>query len=60
MFKWFWTIFSLGAPVFTLPSPKRKKVQRASDFLAVNSLGLIPSVLKMVLLRLFFKYGVAV
>ena len=30
------------------PQFKRKKVQRASEFLAVNSLGIIPSVLKIV------------
>ena len=34
----------------TLPSPKRKKVQRSSEFLAVNSLRLIPSVLKIAFL----------
>ena len=35
-----------GHPLY----PKRKKVQRTSEFLAVNSLGLIPRVLKIVFL----------
>ena len=39
---------------------KYAKVQRASEVLAVNSLGLIPSVLKILFFnRLFFKYRVA-
>ena len=37
------------ATLYTLPSPKQKKVQCTSEFLAINSLRLIPSVLK------FFK-----
>ena len=32
----------------SVPKTKEIKVQRESDFLAVNSLGLIPSVLKIV------------
>ena len=43
------------ATLCTLPSPKRKKVQRTSEFLAVNSLGLIPRVLKIVFLIGYFS-----
>ena len=43
------------ATLCTLPSQKRKKVQRASEFLAVNSVRLIPSVLKIVFLIGYFS-----
>ena len=48
---------SIACPVTLciLPSPKQKKVLRASEFLAANFLGSIPNVLKIVLLIDFFK-----